>query len=98
MPRFVAKPVVIEAWQFTGSIAFWPESFRLAVGRHLPGGLTEIMTGDGMRPVPAGAWIAHGPDGTFSVWRDAAFETMFAPHETIPLADPDPSAKRPKKP
>jgi hypothetical protein len=76
MPRFVARPVTVEAFQFTGTVAFWPEPFRRAVVRHISGGLTDIQTADGVRPVRNNDWVVHGPSG-FSVLREAAFEAMF---------------------
>jgi hypothetical protein len=79
MPRFVTRNVTINAVQFTGDIAFWPEAFRLAVRRHLSGGITEIMTGDGVRACRYGDWVVNGPDGAMTVWKDAAFEAFFAP-------------------
>jgi len=98
MPRFQAKPVIVEALQFTGDIAQWPEQFRLAVRRHLPGGITEIVTGDGVRAIRFGDWVVHGPSGQFSVWREAEFETCFAPVgavEVVSLPDPEASPRRP---
>lgn len=76
MPRFRAIPVVIEAHQMTGSINQWPDPFRRAVVRHIPGGTTEIMTPDGARPVRNNDWVVYGPGG-FSVVHEAAFEAMF---------------------
>jgi hypothetical protein len=87
MPRFVTRQNTVNAVQFTGDIAFWPEPFRLAVRRHLPGGTTEIFTGDGVRPCKIGDWVVNGPDGAMMVWRNAAFETFFEPKvETEPAA------------
>lgn len=81
MPRFVGKPTIVEAEQFLGSIAFWPESFRRAVVRHLPGGTTEVRTAEGVRPVKQNDWILRGPYGDFSVMKPSAFETFFTEHE-----------------
>jgi hypothetical protein len=54
-----------------------PESFRMAVRRHLVGGVIEVATGDGPRLCKHEDWIVHGPDGQFSVQRAAMFETWF---------------------
>ncbi len=96
MPRFVAKPVHFECWQFLGSTAPWPESFRRAVLRHLAGGITEISTGDGPRPCRVNDWVVSGPGG-FSVVHEAVFEVMFAAIEPESLPDPEVSAKRPAR-
>lgn len=77
MPRFTAKPITIEAVRFNGDIAPWPEPFRRAVLRHLPGGITEIATGDGPRPCRSSDWVTLGPAG-FSVIHAAPFEAMFS--------------------
>lgn len=84
MPRFIARPVVVEAHPFLGDISQWPDAFRLAVVRHVPGGLTEIRTSDGTRPCRYGDWIVRGSDGTFTVMHEATFETMFEEH-TAPI-------------
>jgi hypothetical protein len=76
MPRFRALPVVVEAHQFTGSVNLWPDPFLRAVVRHLPGGITEVMTADGLRQVRNNDWLVYGPGG-FSVMHEAAFEAMF---------------------
>lgn len=88
MPRFVARPVIIDAYCFEGDVALWPEAFRFAVLRHLSGGITEIRTNDGPRHCCAGDWVMRGPDGTFSVVRDATFEAMFGPIEAVSPALP----------
>lgn len=80
MPRFVAKPTIVEAIQYDGHMSLMPESFRLTLRRHLADGTVEIMTGDGARACKYGDWIVHGPDGLFSVMRNATFEAMFTPH------------------
>ena len=77
MPKFIAKPVGVEAFQFDGHTHMLPEDFRMAVRRHLPGGTVEVMTGDGLRPCKHGDWIMRGPSGDFSVVRNATFETMY---------------------
>lgn len=112
MSRFVARPITVEAVRFEGTISFWPESFRLAVRRHQPGGITEIFTGDGVRPVLFGNHVVRGPDGLFTVWREAAFETWFASCEDVVsspvqdsinkrqsklLSDPELSSERPER-
>ena len=89
MPRFVARPVTVAAEQFTGTISFWPEQFRAAVVRHLPGGTTEIMTGDGVRPVRVGDWIVQ-IRGICTVWHEATFETFF--EERVEEKEPADSA------
>lgn len=80
MPRFIARPIIVEAFQFLGDIALMPEDFRRAVGRHLGGGITEVVTGEGVRPCRHSDWIVRGSDGTFSVIRDTNFEAAFEPH------------------
>ena len=101
MPRFVARPVLVEAFQFDGTTVGMPDAFRAALLRHLPNGTVEFMTGDGPRPCKYHDWIVRGPDGPFSVMREAAFEMMFAPVVTPPEAlkpqDPPVPAKRSKE-
>jgi hypothetical protein len=80
MPRFVARPVVVEACQFVSQSTQLPYDFRVAVKRMLANGTADVMTGDGMRVCKPGDWIMRGPDGTFSVVRDAVFEAMFQEH------------------
>lgn len=94
MPRFVARPVMVEAHQWTGHTHLMPEAFRLAVRGHRAGGIIEVMTGDGVRQCKHEDWIVHGPDGSFSVQRNAMFETWFAPVVPAiePVAQPTPIA------
>jgi hypothetical protein len=80
MPRFVARPVIVEAFQWTGHAHELPESFRMAIARHLVGGIVEVMTGDGARQCRHDDWIVRGPEGTFSVLRAAAFEAGYEEH------------------
>lgn len=80
MPRFVARPIVIEAHQFDGHTVAMPDAFRMAVRRQLADGTIDVMTGDGLRSCRYGDWIVHGPDGQFSVVRASTFEMMFADH------------------
>jgi hypothetical protein len=80
MPRYTAKPVLVEAFPWQGHAHELPESFRMAITRHLVGGMVEILTGDGARQCRHDDWIVRGPDGQFSVLRAAAFETYFEPH------------------
>lgn len=75
MPRFVARPIVVEAHQYDG--ATLPPDFALAVKQHLSTGLVQVNTGDGPRPCKYGDWIVRGASGEFSVVKDAAFEMMF---------------------
>jgi hypothetical protein len=94
MPRFVAKPVTVEAHMWDGHMHMMSDAFRRSVLRHLPNGTVEINTGDGPRPCAQGSWIVHGPDGAFSVMRKAAFAAMFKPHvaeETQQSAAPIPA-------
>lgn len=84
MPRFVARPVIIEAFQWSGHTHELPESFRMAITRHLPGGMVEVRTGDGVRQCAHYDWIIRGPDGQFSVLKSAAFE--FGYEELVPKA------------
>ena len=97
MPRYTARPLTVEAHQWTGHVAEWPESFRLAVRGHKVGGIIEVMTGDGVRQCKHGDWIVAGPDGTFTVQRAAMFETWFAPFqpqvEEIEAPAPIPAAR-----
>jgi hypothetical protein len=92
MARFVANPVIVEAVQYrSGDVACWPDEFRRALHRHIGGGRVEVTTGDGPRPLLDGDWVVHGPDGLFSVWREAAFEVWFAPRVPhVVNADDDP--------
>lgn len=84
MPRFVARPVVVEAHHLLESVNAMPEAFRLAVRRFLPNGTIEVMTGDGMRICRHTDWVMRGPDGEFSVMKNATFEAMFEPHVQRP--------------
>jgi hypothetical protein len=97
MPRFVAKPVVVEAHMWDGHMHMMSDAFRRSVLRHLPNGTVEIDTGDGPRPCAQGSWIVAGPDGAFSVMRAATFEAMFAPfvaEESTPQPAPEPIPAR----
>ena len=93
MPRFVARPYVVAAECFGGSIVLWPEEFRLAVVRHLGDGTIHIMTSDGARPCRYGDWVINGPAG-FEVVHRAPFEAMFAEADAAPPADPKRPAPR----
>lgn len=88
MPRFIARPVGVTAFPWNGHLHELPESFRLAVRRHLVGGIIEVMTGDGVRACKHGDWIVAGPDGTFSVQRQATFETWFE-EQPLPAVPPE---------
>ena len=79
MPRFVARPVVIEAFQWLGHSHELPEDFRRAITRHTMGGV-EIMTGDGARVCKHYDWIARGAEGQFFVLKAAAFEAGYEAH------------------
>lgn len=86
MPRFTALPVTVEAHQWAGHMHMLPEPFRIAIRTHRPGGMIEVMTGDGIRQCRHEDWIVRGPDGQFSVMRAAAFEAMYGPQEEPPAA------------
>ena len=77
MPRFVAKPMIVEAHQNMGQP--FPPEFALAVLQHRTDGMIDIATGDGTRPCKYTDWVVRGPSGQFSVMRDADFEAMFEP-------------------
>lgn len=96
MPRFVARPVVVEAHQFLGaSLTFaMPDAFRRAVVRFLPDGQGVVATGEGERSCVYGDWIMRGPDGSFSVVRAATFEAMFA-QQAPPEGEQPERTKRP---
>jgi hypothetical protein len=79
MPRFIARPVEVEAHQYDGTTVCMPDDFRRALIRHLPNGTVEFLTGDGPRPCKYHDWVVRGPDGLLSVIRDATFEAMFTP-------------------
>lgn len=87
MPRFVGRPVVVEAHQFTGNAL--PVTFAGAVARRSQAGM-EIKTADGPRLCRFTDWIMRGPSGEFSVMKNAAFETFFAPFEPAPDPPPEP--------
>lgn len=93
MPRFIARPITVEAHQFTGDVALWPDPFRLVVRRH-GDGRTEILTLDGARPVRYGDFVMHGPGG-FSVVHEAEFEASFDP---APLVTPVDEGEEPADP
>lgn len=88
MPRYVARPVIVEAYAWTGHTHELPEDFRRAITRHLQAGGVEVMTGDGARQCKHYDWIVRGPEGQFSVIRAAAFEAGYEEHvpkTTLPL-------------
>ena len=87
MPRFVGRPVVIEAHQWDGYLHDLSETFRQAVRGFLPGGLMTIATIDGPKRCAQGDWIVHGPDGAFSIVKAALFEAMYQP---LPVVAPAP--------
>jgi hypothetical protein len=93
MPRFVAKPVIVTAFQYDGHLHLMPEAFRLAVRGHRAGGIIEVMTGDGVRQCKHEDWIVHGPDGSFSVQRNAMFETWFTEQTHVEPPTPTPAAR-----
>ena len=90
MPRFIARPVTVEAHQWGGNTVLMPDDFRLSV-QSTPDGRAVVTTLDGPKVAQRDDWIMRGPGGDFVVVRPAAFETMFEP-----LAQtPEPPAKRP---
>lgn len=84
MPRFVARPVIVEAFQYDGTTVCMPDAFRLALLRHLPNGTVEFLTRDGPRPCKYHDWIVRGPDGQLSITREGVFEAMFEPAVSTP--------------
>lgn len=84
MPRFVARPVVVEAHQYLGNVVAMPIDFRDAVRRYAHDGSVDIMSSDGLRCCRHGDWIVRGPTGEFSIQRVATFEKMFEPHHPPP--------------
>lgn len=96
MPRFIARPISVEAYRFEGNIVLWPDEFRFVVTRHFGDGTISIATGDGARVCRYGDWVINGPNG-FEVVHAAPFEAMFA--EAVPVVPtPDPDAsKRPAR-
>lgn len=96
MPRFVGRPVIVEAHSFEGNVAFWPEPFRLAVRRHYPDGTIGVAVGSELRTAKYGDWVVHGPDGLFTVMTPAAFEAMFSP-QAVPAPSPAPPAASPRR-
>jgi hypothetical protein len=75
MPRFVGKPVVIEAHQYLGDPL--PQSFALAVARHRQDGGVDVSTNDGLRHCRITDWVWRDWNGSFHVAKDALFEAMF---------------------
>lgn len=98
MPRYIGRPVICEAWQWTGHAHMLPESFRLALRSHRVGGIVEVMTADGVRQCKHEDWIVAGPDGTFSVQRAALFETFFEPFQPVSLSPAIPNPEPPAIP
>ena len=92
MPRFIARPVIVEAFQFMGGTALFPDDFRRAILRHLPGGITEVATGEGPRAMKYGDWLLKGADGTFQVRPAGSFDTWFEIH--VPETAPPPVASK----
>lgn len=87
MPRFVARPVVIEAHQWDGNAVLMPDDFRISLTPQ-PDGSALVHTLEGGRRATHGDWIMRGADGTFSVVRDGAFDTLFEPWKAVPAALP----------
>jgi hypothetical protein len=88
MPRFVALPVTVEAYEWTGHLHMFPDAFRMAVRRQNHNGTVDVMTDDGLRSCRHGDWIVRGPNGDFSVLRGATFETMYQEHVPPVVAAP----------
>lgn len=82
MPRFVARPIVVEAHQYMGHAVDWPDSFRAAIRRFHHDGTVDVSVGGDLRPMWHRDWLIRGPDGLFSVMKPAAFEHSFA--EIVP--------------
>lgn len=97
MPRYIGRPVGVEAHQWTGHAHMLPDAFRLAIRAHRAGGIVEVMTGDGIRQCKHEDWIVAGPDGTFSVQRNAMFETWFEEHRDEPPPPTSTPMKRTKE-
>ncbi len=89
MPRFVARPVVVEAVQYTGGQL--PPSFALGIARHRLDGL-DIHTEDGLRHCKVSDWVFRDWNGQFWVMSDARFEAMF--EEQVEVAFPTERVKR----
>ena len=86
MPRFVARPIVIEAHQWGGNAVLMPDDFRMSLTPQPDGSALVQTVGGGRRALP-GDWVMRGADGTFSVVRGGAFDALFEP--LTPNADPD---------
>jgi hypothetical protein len=77
MARYVSRPgVPVEALQYLGA-PFPSDNFARATLRRLPQGGVEIRTWDGPRACQFGDWVLCDGDGSFSVMRKPAFETLF---------------------
>lgn len=92
MPRFIAKPVVVEAHQYMGGPM--PMNFQIAIVRKEMDGAATVATNDGPRLCRHRDWIVRGADGGFTVAREAAFEVAYEPiHQDEPA-----SVERVKRP
>lgn len=76
MPRFVARPVVVEAYCWDGNSVGWPEDFRLVLAT-TPDGRAMVQTADGVSVAKRDDWIVRGGDGMFVVVKAATFETTY---------------------
>ena len=86
MPRFVARPVVIEAHQWSGNAVLMPDDFRLSLTPQ-PDGSALVQTIGGGRRALHGDWVMRGSDGSFSVVRGGAFDDLFEPLTPNPTLD-----------
>ncbi len=78
MPRFLLKPGVVEAHQWTGSLAALPLDFAAAVelrGQRDP----LVHTWGGTQTLMEMSWLVREVDGRFEVLPNGAFENRYDP-------------------
>lgn len=91
MPRFIARPVTVEAYCWEGNGAMLPDDFRLAMSV-MPDGTARVSGVNGTsKTAQRGDWLVRGSDGLIVAMKAAAFEVAF---EEI-TAEPVDRVKRP---
>jgi len=77
MARYRKKPVVIDAWQWTGKVNDLPEDITAKAMFRIEGDSIFIVTLEGRMQASKGDWIIRGVKGEFYPIKPEIFEETY---------------------
>lgn len=97
MPRFVAKPSIVEAHQYHGHTLNLDGGFNAVIVSMVPSGRALVRVPGGVLPLDVGDWLVRDPSGI--VWPISAgtFERTYEPAATAPLSVEEAPVATPKR-